>query len=87
MRRRAKRDANESEIVEALIASGTSVLRLNGEGVPDLAVYRHSVWYMLDCKTKRGRLTELQTWAEDISPDAVKIVRSVEAALEAVGAI
>lgn len=86
-RRAAKRDANEGEIVEALEGIGCSVLKLSGAGIPDLACYFRSTWYLLDVKGKHGRLTEDQTWSEDISPDAVKIVRSPEQALEAIGAI
>lgn len=83
----ARRDKTESEIVTALKGIGCSVLKLSGAGVPDLAVYFQSQWYLMDCKTKRGKLTAVQTWAEDISPDAVKIVRTVEQALSAIGAI
>lgn len=83
----ARRDANEGEIVDALEGVGASVLRLSGSGIPDLAVYFRSTWFLMDAKTKRGKLTAVQTWADDISPDAVKIVRSVEQALTAIGAI
>ena len=86
-RHAAKRDANEGEIITALEGVGCHVLKLSGAGVPDLACYFRSTWYLLDCKTKRGRLTADQTWATDISPDAVKIVRSAEQALIAIGAI
>lgn len=82
-----RRDKTESEIVTALKGIGCSVIKLSGAGVPDLAVYFRSQWFLLDAKTKRGKLTAEQTWAEDISPDAVKIVRSAEEALIAIGAI
>lgn len=83
----ARRDKTEGEIVAALERIGAHVIRLSAPSVPDLAVYFRSQWYMLDAKSKRGKLTDLQNWNETISPDAVQIVRSVEQALEAVGAL
>lgn len=83
----AKRDKNESAIVDALKGIGCSVLKLSGAGVPDLACYFQSQWFLLDTKSKKGRLTKNQDWAETISPDAVKIVHSADEALYAIGAI
>lgn len=83
----AKRDKTEAEIVSALQQVGAHVMRLSAPSVPDLAVYFRSQWFMLDAKSKRGKLTDLQNWNETISPDAVQVVRSVEQALEAIGAL
>lgn len=85
-RRAAKRDQNEGEIVSVLQAAGATVLPLSGDGVPDLAVFFHSRWHMLEVKTPKGRLRPTQDWHESISPDAVHIVRTWQEALDAVGA-
>lgn len=81
----AKRDKNETEIVEVLRASGATVLPLSGDGIPDLAVYFRSKWHMLEVKTAKGKLRPAQDWHESISPDAVHIVRTWQEALDAIG--
>jgi hypothetical protein len=87
MRIAARRDKNEPEIIEALIAIGCKVLQLSQEGINDLAVYRLNRWYMIEVKTATGKLTEVQKkWPEEIGPDAIPIVRSVEDAFKAIGA-
>lgn len=53
-----KRDANEEEIVSALIENGFEVMRCNG--LPfDLIVGRNH-WIILEVKGPSGRLTEAQ---------------------------
>lgn len=44
------RDANERVIVEALLAAGASVQRLNETGTPDLLVGYHGANYLLEVK-------------------------------------
>lgn len=78
-----KRDAGEGAIVKALEAVGATVFKVSGKGVPDLFVARRGAWYALEVKSKTGTLTPAQQW-----PDAgVSIVRNVEQALRAIGAI
>src|SRR5947208_3539339 len=48
------RDANEREIVEALVNIGASVTRLNETGVPDLLVGYQGTTYLLEVKRPRG---------------------------------
>ena len=62
MRRAAKRDANEPEIIKALEAAGCRVWQLNQEGVPDLLVVRHGQITLLEVKNGefRGKLTGAQ---------------------------
>ena len=82
----ARRDANEQAIIEALRAIGAIVQPLSAAGVPDLAVYFRG-WHMLEVKTAKGKLTELQKeWDEKYGPGAVSIVRNIEDAYKAIGA-
>lgn len=61
MRRNAKRDAIEPDIVDALEAAGCSVWRVNQAGLPDLYVQRAGKGYWLECKSaEHGRLTKAQ---------------------------
>lgn len=60
MRRAAKRDANEPEIIEALEAVGCVVFPLNQEKLPDLLVVRKDgVIFLLEVKNGEfyGKLT------------------------------
>lgn len=82
-------DANQREIVAALIAAGASVLSLHrvGVGAPDLLVGFRGVNYLLEAKTAHGALNELQReWHAEWRGQAC-VVRSVEDALMAIGAI
>lgn len=81
MRRAAKRDENEKEIVEALRAEGYQVIVL---GLPvDLLVFRPGGHFMfLEVKTDTGRPTEVQKKFFDNSLGCRRgYVRSVEEAL------
>jgi len=80
----ARRDANEPEIIEALQAVGAKVMQLDEF---DLLVGFRDKLYMLEVKTKTGRLNKKQAalfreWAGHIW-----IVRSVDEALRRIGAI
>ena len=77
-RRAARRDANELGIVTALRQAGYRVLRLSGAGVPDLAVHRPAIgWVLAEVKTEDGELTKLQKqWGPE-----VRIWRSLDDAL------
>ena len=61
MRRAAKRDYAESDIVTALEEAGAVVTRLSQEGIPDLLILHPSGVFMLfEVKSGRGRLTKAQ---------------------------
>ena len=61
MRRAAKRDYAESDIVTALEEAGAVVTRLSQEGIPDLLVLHPSGLFMLfEVKTGKGKLTKAQ---------------------------
>ena len=90
MRRAARVDANQGEIVAALRATGAHVelLHMVGRGVPDLLVGYLGRTHLLECKAARGRLTPEQTvWHANWRGAAVEIVRSPEDALAVIGAV
>ena len=92
MRRAAKVDDNQAEIVDALRRAGCSVCILSGvgRGCPDLAVGLRGVTYLLEIKDGRKspskqRLTpDEQAW-HDAWRGHATVVRSVDEALDAVG--
>lgn len=77
-----KRDANEKEIVEALLKAGYSVVRLD---TPlDLLVGKNGVTWLLEVKMPDGELTKpqkefIKTWQGQFA-----IARTPEEALAAV---
>ena len=85
MRTAAKRDRNEGEIVDALVAVGCSVTRLSQKGVPDLVVGRQGKTYLMEVKERKGELTEDQEIFFEIWQGHAAIVRTVEDALREVG--
>jgi len=95
MRRAAKVDANQTEIVDALRTVGASVhsLAAVGGGIPDLLVGFRRVTYLLEVKDGKKKPS-----ARELTPDQVRfhadwfggacvVVNSVPEALAAVGAI
>ena len=89
MRRAAKVDANQEEIVSALRAVGASVQSLApvGKGCPDLLVGFRGSNYLLEVKAGRGQPNDLQQrWhTEWCAP--VFVVRCAQDALQAIGAV
>lgn len=84
MRRAAKRDANEPEIVEALESAGYWVKRISADGFPDLCVGRlgRDRIVLLEVKDGSGELTEAQLQFWQISQGATRfVVRSPDSAL------
>ena len=75
-----RRDSNEAQIVEALRSVGATVTRISGPGAPDLLVSYRGRIYGLEVKSKAGRRTQAQEQSQ------WPIVRTVEEALQAVGA-
>ena len=87
MRRAARVDNVQAEVVAALRAAGCSVQSIAaiGHGVPDLVAARAGVNYLLECKTGRGTLTrEEREWIVAWR-GTVHIVRTSEEALAVVG--
>ena len=88
MRRDAKADENQPAIVEALRAVGATVQHLHmiGQGCPDIAVGYQGANYLLEIKSADGKLTYSEgEWHLDWQGQ-VAIVRTIDDALDAVGA-
>ena len=84
MRRAAKRDWTEPEIVRALEAIGVTVARVSSPGVPDLLCWRRDTGYrLIEVKTPRGKLTPDQTALRRRMP--FDVVRSVAEVLKLYG--
>ena len=82
-------DANQPEIVAALRKAGCSVQHLHelGRGCPDLLVGYRGQNYCLELKSEKGTLTDAERdWHWNWN-GKVAIVRTVDEALAAVGAI
>jgi Holliday junction resolvase len=80
MRRAAKVDANQPEIVKYLRDCGFTVTLLHavGGGCPDLLAGKHGVNYLIEVKGKRGKLTKAQvTWHDEWRGQKM-VVRCVE---------
>lgn len=89
MRRAAKVDRNQGDIVEMLRAVGASVESLArvGAGVPDLLVgFRGQNW-LLEVKVGKGALTEDQQEWHPAWRGQVAVVRSADEALRVIGAM
>ena len=94
MRRAAKVDANQAEIVAALRKAGAGVCDLSavGQGCPDLLASYRGQWFLIEVKDGQKPPS-----ARQLTPDqnkwhaqhraTVRIVTSVTGALEAIGAI
>lgn len=79
-----KRDSNESEIVDALLEVGATVDKLNMQDAPDLMVGYQGQNFLIEVKTKTGKLRKGQiTWHENWDGQ-VAVVRTVDEALEVI---
>ncbi len=90
MRRAAKVDKNQAEIVDALRDVGAVVTSIHrhGEGVPDILVSFRGVWYLMEVKASDGRLTPDEKEFIDRHHNAtVHVVRHIDDALDAIGVI
>ncbi len=87
MRRIARVDLNQELIVTALRAAGCSVQVLStiGAGCPDLLCGHAGVNYLLEVKASTGKLTPDQFNWVLLWRGSVRVVRSPEEALAAVG--
>lgn len=86
MRRAAKRDGAEPEIVAALERAGFTVLRISQSGIPDLFVLRGGRVWLLEVKSRPTRITPAQRRFDAASlPCPFAIVSTPAEALAAVG--
>lgn len=82
-------DSNQPEIVAALRDVGATVQDLHevGKGCPDILVGYRGVNYVMEIKAKTGTLNEAETrWIGDWCGKS-HVVRSVDEALLAIGAV
>ena len=89
MRRNARADPNQKEIVRALRDVGASVIHLHmvGRGCPDILVGFRGRNTLMEIKTKKGKLNKKQREFFDEWRGEGWVVRTVDSALEAIGAI
>jgi hypothetical protein len=89
VRRAAKVDANQEQIVSALRAAGASVQSLAsiGKGCPDLLVAFRQAMYLLEVKRGTAKPNPMQyDWHADWMAE-VYVVRTADEALRVIGAI
>lgn len=94
MRRAAKVDANQSEIVQALRQVGASVALLHsvGKGVPDLAVGYRGANYLLEVKDGAKKPSDRNLNADQVEwhqawRGQAAVAETVKEALIAIGAL
>ena len=89
MRLRGKVDLNQREIVEALRKVGGKVAITSnlGGGFPDLLCKFRGTLYLLEVKSKGGRLTQEERDFFDDWQEVTTVVYTIEDALKAVGAM
>jgi Holliday junction resolvase len=84
-RRNARRDGNEIEIIRALESVGVIVHPVSGAGIPDLLCGHRGVWFLVEVKTRSGRLTEAQRRFHALAEGyPVFVVRTAQEAVEVV---
>lgn len=83
MRRAARKDWPQAQIVRALRDIGVDVLVVNQEGVPDLLTHSRGRWLPIEIKRPRGHLTPLQAALRQRAP--FPVVESVDQALALFG--
>jgi hypothetical protein len=85
MRRAAKRDENEPDIVDGLLDAGCTVTKLSQDGVLDLLVGHRGRFCLMEVKSENGRLKPKQeTFIKYHSGCPIFVVRT---RLEALGAL
>lgn len=60
MRLKARRDKSETDIIQGLEAAGYSVMQISESGKPDLLVCKDGQSWLIECKSKGGKLTPAQ---------------------------
>jgi hypothetical protein len=88
MRIHGRTDKNQTEIVQALREAGVKVAITSdlGNGFPDALCKFRGVLYLLEIKSKGGRLTQEERDFFDDWQDVTTVVYSIEEAFRAVGA-
>lgn len=81
MRYAARRDESEDDIVRALEQMGFHVARVSAPGFPDLCLSRAGRWFLVECKTDKGRLTKAQTLFHAAARAPIPILCTVDQAV------
>lgn len=94
MRRAARTDANQTDIVDALrdVGASVSVTSMVGSGFPDIVVGYRGINYLMEIKDgskppSKRRLTSDEQEFHDLWRGSVIVVQNVDEALKAIGAI
>ena len=87
MRRAARKDGNQQQIVDALRDVGATVAVVNQEGLPDLLVGFRGRNYLMEVKTSTGRIRTLQRQFFQRWQGYVRVVRTVDEALQLIGVV
>lgn len=96
MRRAAKVDSNQSNIIKALRDVGAKVqpIHIIGKGCPDLLVAYRDQWHVLELKdgdkipSKQVLTDDEERWHDEFGKQApVHICNSIESALKVIGAV
>lgn len=89
MRRNARADPNQPEIVQALRDVGASVIHLHmvGRGCPDILVGFRGHNTLMEIKTEKGKLNKKQEEFFVAWFGKCHVVRTIDEALEVIGAI
>ena len=82
MRRAARRDATEKDVVRAFRDAGFSVEFISGDGTPDLVIGKGPCMRWVEIKSGNKPLRDSQiAWAESWRGPTPLIVRSVDDAI------
>lgn len=86
MRRAAKVDATQGEIVKALRLIGAWVwcLHREGQGCPDLLVWGRNRFLLMECKSPGEKINKAQAEFIATCPGEIHVVRTPEEAVNAV---
>lgn len=82
-----RKDSTQSVIVETLESAGCWTLDTSwvGRGFPDVLAVFNGVLYLVECKDRRGTLTEPEQRFIESIPYPVHIIRTPEEALAMIG--
>ena len=83
----ARRDKNERAIVQALRTAGATVTQLSRTGAPDLLVGYNGQNFLIEVKSKHGKLNEYQELWHNTWQGQAAICHTPEQALAVIGCI
>lgn len=85
MRKAARRDLTETTIMQGLELAGYSVIQISEAGKPDLFVCKDGQAWLVECKSKGGKLTPKQVaFIASWSGCPVIVAKTIEEVLEGI---